>query len=459
LCRKPLSTAFSCRPPSPTQPQRHFTTNTRSWQPDEDKLIVQLVRCQPSSVPPRLLSRYDAIRPRPLQVERYGPKKWTTIACHLNERTGKQCRERWAHHLDPNINKAPWSSEEDRIILEANAKHGNRWALISKLLPGRTDNSVKNRWNSNLSKRARPLMKNCDLVQMPLVMGRLSSHIASSSPALNGLMGQPAGVSLMGPGMGFLGTPLGGFSEAGLAHSSLDTPPTVGAGGGCVKAGDPYCRIPTYPHQLTLFAHTPGKILPGKTPSPLEAGYQLGLGLGSGLEAGYPSLLSAVALSSSHCISQAHIGGMQTPSTAGGGNDWYTPAEGEGGYEEGLSSQVLSSGSTLRRDGYADSQLLESMAERRPLKRRRVGILRQRVERKAKGPQREEETKGEDKVEEGAIAALKSSPAYQKMDSAQASASESPRLKRFAPALCALVSAVSEEGTASGSPVPGGGRG
>ena len=70
-------------------------------------------------------------------VHRYGPKKWTLIAKHLNGRIGKQCRERWHNHLDPNINKSPWTEEEDRLLAQAHDQFGNQWAKIAKLLPGR----------------------------------------------------------------------------------------------------------------------------------------------------------------------------------------------------------------------------------------------------------------------------------------------------------------------------------
>ena len=85
-------------------------------------------------------------------VEKFGPKKWSTIASYINGRIGKQCRERWLNHLSPEVSKDVWTEEEDEILINAQIQMGNKWSYISKLLPGRSENAVKNRYNSIASR-------------------------------------------------------------------------------------------------------------------------------------------------------------------------------------------------------------------------------------------------------------------------------------------------------------------
>ncbi|KAE8722154.1 putative Acyl-CoA thioesterase [Hibiscus syriacus] len=86
-------------------------------------------------------------------VEKQGKKKWSEIAKDLPGRIGKQCRERWCNHLNPDIKKSAWTEEEELILIRAHGMYGNQWAKIAKLLPGRTENSIKNLWNCSVRKK------------------------------------------------------------------------------------------------------------------------------------------------------------------------------------------------------------------------------------------------------------------------------------------------------------------
>ncbi|KAL2893301.1 Transcription factor MYB30 [Bienertia sinuspersici] len=70
-------------------------------------------------------------------------------------RCGKSCRLRWMNYLRPDIKRGNITSEEDDLIIRLHGLLGNRWSLIAGRLPGRTDNEIKNYWNTHLSKRLR----------------------------------------------------------------------------------------------------------------------------------------------------------------------------------------------------------------------------------------------------------------------------------------------------------------
>ncbi|KAI9191105.1 hypothetical protein LWI28_003648 [Acer negundo] len=129
------------------------------WSKEEDEIIIEL-------------------------VDRYGPKKWSTIAQHLPGRIGKQCRERWHNHLNPSINKEAWTQEEEVALIRAHQIYGNRWAELTKFLPGRTDNAIKNHWNSSVKKKLDSYLASGILEQfqgIPLVVHQNQPMPLSSS--------------------------------------------------------------------------------------------------------------------------------------------------------------------------------------------------------------------------------------------------------------------------------------
>ncbi|KAL5559532.1 hypothetical protein UlMin_035743 [Ulmus minor] len=108
---------------------RKKETNKGAWTSEEDQKLAQV-------------------------IEIHGPRRWQSIAAKAGlNRCGKSCRLRWMNYLRPNIKRGNISDQEEDLILRLHKLLGNRWSLIAGRLPGRTDNEIKNYWNSHLSKK------------------------------------------------------------------------------------------------------------------------------------------------------------------------------------------------------------------------------------------------------------------------------------------------------------------
>ena len=105
-----------------------MSSNKGPWSEQEDKKLIEL-------------------------VEKYGAEKWSYISSFFPERIGKQCRERWFNHLNPYVKKTSWLKEEEWILYIMHKKLGNKWSRLCEYLPGRTDNTIKNHWNSTMQKK------------------------------------------------------------------------------------------------------------------------------------------------------------------------------------------------------------------------------------------------------------------------------------------------------------------
>ncbi|TYJ20901.1 hypothetical protein E1A91_A08G028100v1 [Gossypium mustelinum] len=87
-------------------------------------------------------------------IQKHGHGKWRTLPTNAGlKRCGKSCRLRWANYLRPDIKRGKFSDEEEQTIIQLHSVLGNKWSAIASRLPGRTDNEIKNYWNTRIKKK------------------------------------------------------------------------------------------------------------------------------------------------------------------------------------------------------------------------------------------------------------------------------------------------------------------
>ncbi|EHA8592599.1 transcription factor LAF1-like [Cocos nucifera] len=178
----------------------------------------------------------------------HGHGCWSTVAAKAGlQRNGKSCRLRWINYLRPGLKRGIFSAEEEETVIKLHAMLGNKWSQIAMHLPGRTDNEVKNYWNSYLKKKVAKIEGSNSYAS-----GTKSQDTANQSPKMNQIL-EEVGKQMLGSN--FLELP---------DSSSVDLRPSAR----CIISHDSFKGTQHPPLPKVLFAdwlsmdHATGQSLP-----------------------------------------------------------------------------------------------------------------------------------------------------------------------------------------------------
>ncbi|KAL1212746.1 Transcription factor MYB86 [Cardamine amara subsp. amara] len=172
-------------------------------------------------------------------ITRHGHGCWSSVPKLAGlQRCGKSCRLRWINYLRPDLKRGAFSQDEESLIIELHAALGNRWSQIATRLPGRTDNEIKNFWNSCLKKKLR--RKGIDpTTHKPLIISELhqslnvidqkltSSEVIKSTGLINNNSHDQSMMVVSSQSSGPWWFPATTNQNAGFCFSSSTTTPTV----------------------------------------------------------------------------------------------------------------------------------------------------------------------------------------------------------------------------------------